>query len=159
MSVEWVRVGDIAVQNQDVVTVEPGQTYKTLGVLNRGRGLFERTPLSGAETQYPKFTRVNPGQLVYSKLFGWEGSVAVVREGLEGFVVSPEFPVFDLGPDADAAYISHAVAWGGFVEQMASATTGLGQRRQRVNVSDFVQLKIPLLPSMSNAASPPTLIL
>lgn len=145
MSVEWVRLGDITVQNHDVVAVEPDQTYRTLGVLNRGRGLFQRTPLSGAETQYPKFTRANPGQLVYSKLFGWEGSVAVVPEGLEGFVVSPEFPVFDLGPDVDAAYISHAVAWGGFVEQLALATTGLGQRRQRINVSDFVELQIPLL--------------
>lgn len=146
MTVEWVRVGDIAQQSHDVVAVEPDQTYKTLGVLNRGRGVFERTPLQGAETKYPRFTHVVPGQLLYSKLFGWEGSVAVVPEGLEGFVVSPEFPVFDLRPEVDPGYIRHAVSWSGFVEQMATSTTGLGQRRQRVNVSDFVTLTLPLPP-------------
>lgn len=108
--------------------------------------MFERTPLQGAETKYPRFTHVVPGQLLCSKLFGWEGSVAVVPEGLEGFVVSPEFPVFDLRPEVDPSYIRHAVSWSGFVEQMATSTTGLGQRRQRVNVSDFVTLTLPLPP-------------
>lgn len=146
MSVEWVRLGEVAQQSRDVVDVELGQTYKTLGLLNRGRGVFERAPISGTETKYTRFTRVRPGQLLYSKLFGWEGSVAVIPDGLEGFVVSPEFPVFDLGKEVHPAYVNHVVAWDGFVSQMASATTGLGQRRQRVNVSDFVNLQIPLPP-------------
>ncbi|MEK4242970.1 hypothetical protein NYE39_13330 [Janibacter sp. FSL W8-0316] len=141
-----MRVGDVAAQSKDVVTVELDQTYKTLGVLNRGRGIFERTPTRGAETKYPRFTRVRPGQLVYSKLFGWEGSIAVIQDGLEGFVVSPEFPVFDLSHKVDPSYVGHVVAWDGFVSQMASATTGLGQRRQRVNVSDFLDLRMPLPP-------------
>lgn len=146
MKVEWVRVGDVTTQSRDSVVVEPDQTYRTLGVLNRGRGVFERTPLSGAETKYPRFTPTRPGQLLYSKLFGWEGSIAVVPDDADDFVVSPEFPVFDLAPDADSRYISHVVAWDGFIEQMASATTGLGQRRQRVNVADFVELTLPLPP-------------
>lgn len=140
-----VRLGDVVALARDETSVSPDGDYRTAGILNRGRGLFERPPITGAETKYTKLFRLHEGQLVYSKLFGWEGSVAVVSQAFDGCFVSPEFPTFDADySQIDRSYLGQIIRWDGFVEQLAGATTGMGQRRQRVNIEQFENVVIPL---------------
>jgi type I restriction enzyme S subunit len=127
------------------VTVASNGIYPNIGLLNRGRGVFVKPPVRGFETKYTRMTEVRPGQLIYSKLFGWEGSVALVPEDVHGHYVSGEFPTFDLNPlVVDEGYLAQVIRSDGFVGQMGQSTTGMGQRRQRVNVADFLRIKIPL---------------
>lgn len=145
MSVAWAKLDYLLTRVQDGVPVHLDETYQTVGILNRGRGLFRRPAISGAATNYPKFYRISAGQLVYSKLFAWEGSIAVVAQEFDGACVSPEFPTFELDQDRVLPeYLSHVVGWADFTERLAASTTGLGQRRQRVNVDDLVQIEVPL---------------
>jgi type I restriction enzyme, S subunit len=140
-----VRLGGVVCLARDETPVSPDGDYRTAGILNRGRGLFERPPITGVETKYTKLFRLHEGQLVYSKLFGWEGSVAVVSQAFDGCFVSPEFPTFDADDSQiDRSYLRHVIRWDGFVEQLAGATTGMGQRRQRVNIEQFENSVIPL---------------
>ncbi len=145
MTVAWAKLNCVVTRVQNDVPVHLDETYQTVGILNRGRGLFRRPPISGAETNYPRFYRISADQLVYSKLFAWEGAIAVVSDEFDGACVSPEFPTFELRHDRVLPeYLSHVVGWAGFTERLAAATTGLGQRRQRVNVDDLVQIEVPL---------------
>ena len=140
-----IRLGDVVRLARDETAVLPDGDYKTAGIFNRGRGLFERPPITGVETKYTKLFRLHEGQLVYSKLFGWEGSVAVVSGGFDGRFVSAEFPTFDVDDSQiDRSYLGQVIRWDGFVEQLAGATTGIGQRRQRVNIEQFENIVIPL---------------
>jgi len=140
-----VRLGRVVCLARDETRVSPDGDYRTAGILNRGRGLFERPPITGVETKYTKLFRLHEGQLVYSKLFGWEGSVAVVSPAFDGCFVSPEFPTFDTDDSQiDRSYLGQIIRWDGFVEQLAGATTGMGQRRQRVNIEQFENIVIPL---------------
>ena len=96
MSKEWseVPLGDIFELDLDAVAVDPSVSYDMTGVLSFGRGLFEKPPVSGADTSYKKFFRLNAGQIVLSQLFGWEGGIAPVLPGYEGRFVSSQFPTF-----------------------------------------------------------------
>jgi len=145
VSIQWVRLGDIASRSIEPVPVEPDRLYRTIGVFNRGRGVFERPPIMGVDTKYSAYFRLAPGQLIYSKLFAWEGSVALVPDGFDQHVASAEFPVYDLNHEAaDRRYLDHVLKWDGVAGQLAGATTGMGQRRQRVNPDKFESIQFPL---------------
>lgn len=140
-----VRLRDVVRLNCRPVPVDPDITYQSVGILNRGRGLFSRGPLSGAETSYKTLYSISEDDLIYSKLFAWEGAVTVVQREYEGAVVSSEFPTFVVDRDrVDISYLRALTSWHEFHALLARVTTGLGQRRQRVNVDSFLDLEIPL---------------
>ncbi len=135
--------------SSDFVDIDPDKHYRTAGILNHGRGLFHRPVISGSETKYPRFNRLHTGQFVYSKLFGWEGSLAVVPPDFEGLHVSHEFPTFDIDTTvADVEYMGHLARWSGLHDALKDKGTGMGSRRQRVNVDRFLSTEIPL-PSLT----------
>ncbi|MET7766871.1 hypothetical protein ABZS71_34655 [Streptomyces sp. NPDC005393] len=147
--------------SSDFVDVDPTATYRTAGLLNRGRGLFERPAINGDETKYPRYNRLRTGQFVYSKLFGWEGSLAVVPPSFEGVHVSHEFPTFDIDPDvADLEYMTHLARWHGLHDSLKDKGTGMGSRRQRVNVDRLLATEVPLpsLPEQRRIARRLTLV-
>ncbi|NCD20843.1 MAG: restriction endonuclease subunit S [Actinobacteria bacterium] len=146
MKVEWVPLREVMKQSREPVAVEPTSVYRSAGLLNRGRGLFKKPDLSGANTTYKHLYRLNTNQVVYSKLFGWEGAIAVVGEAFANHFVSSEFPIFDVEEEVIALpYLEHFLLSGRFAHELARATTGLGQRRQRVNVDQFLILEAPLV--------------
>jgi restriction endonuclease S subunit len=138
------RIRDIATLARQPVSVKAGETYPNLGLLNRARGVFRKPPIHGAETKYSTLYEVHAGQLIYSKLFGWEGSVGIVPEWADGWFVSSEFPTYNVHTNLDLAYFGQVLRWRGLSEQLAAATSGMGQRRQRVQIDQFEMLEIPL---------------
>ena len=83
-----VPLREVLAQREDVVAVDPTTEYPMAGVYSFGRGLFFRGVQMGQETSYAEFYRIHSGDLVLSRLFGWEGAVGVVPEGLDGHFVS-----------------------------------------------------------------------
>ncbi|MFH9820845.1 restriction endonuclease subunit S [Streptomyces sp. NPDC017230] len=136
-------------ESHDFVGVSPENTYRTAGILNRGRGLFLRPVILGKETKYPRYNQLKSQQFVYSKLFGWEGSLAVVPEDFAGVHVSHEFPTFDIDKDvADISYMTHLARWDGLHHRLKDQGSGMGSRRQRINVSRLLATEVPL-PSLA----------
>jgi type I restriction enzyme S subunit len=144
MTVQQVPLGEVLHRVTRAVKVDASSTYSNVGVLNRARGVFEKPKLRGAETKYKTLYRLAAGDLVYSKLFGWEGAVALVPDWADGACVSGEFPTYSLSSRINTDYLGHVIAWEGFASQMAASTTGMGQRRQRVNPDQFERIMIPL---------------
>jgi type I restriction enzyme, S subunit len=141
------RLGDIVVAESDPVRVESSEIYPTIGIYSYGRGVFRKTPSRGSETSYDTLNRVKPGQFIYSKLFAWEGALAMVPDGLGGCYASNEFPTFALISDrVDSRYFSHVVRWPRLHDGLKDETTGMGSRRQRVNVKRMLGMEIPLPP-------------
>jgi type I restriction enzyme, S subunit len=139
------RIGDVATLARHPVSVRADAAYPNLGILNRTRGVFAKPPMQGSETKYSTLYLVRAGQLIYSKLFGWEGSLAIVPEWADGWFVSSEFPTYDVRADVvDLDYFGQMLRWRGLSEQLAAATSGMGQRRQRVQIDQFEALEVPL---------------
>lgn len=140
-----VRLGYVLQRAGVPVTVNSGTQYKTAGVRSFGNGIFESSPIDGSETKYKTLWRVASGQVVYSKLFGWEGAVAFADDRYDGYLFSGEFPIFSVDSSLILRdFIAYVVQWREFWEQLRGRTTGMGNRRQRVNPEQFLQAQIPL---------------
>ena len=151
-----VALRDVLSLDRDEVAIDPSATYRTAGVRSFGRGLFARPAISGAGTSYSMYYRLRKDQVVFSRLFAWEGAVALVPPQFDGWFVSSEFPTFTVDRAlATPAFLGHFARWPHFHDQLGGATRGLGQRRQRVHVEDFLALKVPLpdLDEQSRVAS------
>ena len=80
-------------QITEEITVEPGREYHPLGVLNRGRGLFHKEPVLGADLGDSTFFHVHPGDMIISGQFAWEGAVAMLEESERSCVASHRYPL------------------------------------------------------------------
>ena len=138
-------LGEILKLDIDTEAVQPDKVYTTAGIYSYGRGLFRRATIFGAETKYKRYTRLHEGQFVYSKLFGWEGALAVVTKEFDGLHVSHEFPTFTVDQTvADLAYVRHLARWEGLHAKLRDQGTGMGSRRQRVNINRLLATTVPL---------------
>lgn len=140
-------IGTVLTPTSDPIQVVPDGRYPDAGILNRGRGMFGKPVRLGSATKYSKLDQIHAGQLIYSKLFAWEGSVAIVPHEFDKHYVSPEFPNFNIETAiVDTGFLGCAVRTASFAAQLADAGSGMGQRRQRVNVARFLTLTIPVPP-------------
>lgn len=138
-------LGEVLTQVTDTVKVKAGEVYNTIGIYSYGRGIIRRPAIDGTETSYATFNRLHSGQFVYSKLFGWEGALAVVRPEHEGLYASSEFPTFELDKDQiDFTYLGHLAAWPTLHSALRGNATGMGSRRQRINVAQLLNTRVPL---------------
>lgn len=143
----WVPMSEILNLAQQPEGVDPTTSYPWAGILNRGRGLFHKGLLPGSATSYKTLFRLRKDQIVYSKLFGWEGAIARVTSGFDGSYVSSEFPTFDVDlKTVSPSFLEQVLKSDLAHAQMASSANGLGQRRQRVNVDAFLNIHVPLPP-------------
>jgi type I restriction enzyme S subunit len=138
-------LGDVLTLDLDPVAIEPTATYHTAGILSYGRGLFARPAITGAETSYKQYFCLHRDQVVFSRLFAWEGAAALVVPEFDGYFVSSEFPTLTVDSEqAVPSYLGYLMRWPEFHELLAGATRGLGLRRQRVHVDEFLAIKVPL---------------
>lgn len=147
MNSDWERVklGCVLQLDLDKVSVGDGE-YPAVGVLNRGRGLFAREPVTSSTTSYKVLTRVRAGQVIYSKLKAFEGSITVVPPEHDGKHVSSEFPTFTCNSRLLPGYMELVARRPELWEELALFSKGIGGRRERLSPQDFLELFIELPP-------------
>lgn len=139
MKIGWTEIslGEVFELDLDSVPVDPSVSYDMVGVLSYGRGLFGKPPVSGAETSYKIFYRLNSGQIVLSQLFGWEGAIAPVTPDFEGRYVSSQFPTFRPKTNLDYGFARWLIRNSDIWEQLKSAAKGMGDRRRTLSPEIF----------------------
>jgi type I restriction enzyme, S subunit len=142
---ENVQLGTVLTEAYDWVPILPDGRYHTVGIYSHGKGLFRRPVIDGTETQYHRYNRLHKDQFIYSKLFGREGALAIVENGFDDLLTSHEFPTFNIDQErVDINYLSHVVRWPGLHRKLRDQGTGVGSRRQRVNVGRLLATEVPL---------------
>jgi restriction endonuclease S subunit len=145
---ELRRLGEVlADKTSAAVEVVGHNEYPIAGVYSFGRGVIDRGVIFGSETSYKSLTRLDQDDVVFSKLGAWEGAVAVVPAGFDGFHVSSEFPTFEIDHGLlEPAFLSGIVRAPEFWALMNSGTQGSMARRKRINPSQFLGTEIWLPP-------------
>ena len=149
MTARWrlVPLAEVLRQRKLDVTVSPSQEYQFAGVRSFGGGLFSSVRKTGAAFSYRQLTRLHAGDIVYPKLMAWEGAIGAVPAELEGCVVSPEFPVFEVDSAAAMpAFLDYYLRSKAGRDLLSGASSGTNVRRRRVHPSGFLTLAIPLPP-------------
>ena len=107
MTVEYVRVGDVLELHRRAVEVDPSDEYREVGVRSFGRGIFHKEPIAGTDLGSKRVFRIEPGDLVISNVFAWEGAIAVASEAEEGMIGSHRFMTFRPKDDrTDTAWLA-----------------------------------------------------
>jgi len=112
----------------------------------RHNGVIERTVNLNRlpPTQALEQTQVRSGQFIISKIDARNGACGFVPPGLDGAVVSNDFPVFDI-VGADPRYLDHLVALPVFWRLCETVSDG-STNRVRLDLEQFDQLRFPMPP-------------
>lgn len=60
-------------------TIDLDGIYPELGIRSFGKGTFHKPPLSGSEVGTKRLYRIEPGDLLFSNVFAWEGAIAIAQ--------------------------------------------------------------------------------
>jgi|RhiMethySRZTD1v2_1073278.scaffolds.fasta_scaffold102693_2 type I restriction enzyme, S subunit len=142
-----VALGEALKQVVEAHGVKAAESYPNLGIWSFGRGPFKKPNISGTATSARTLYRVRQGQFIYSRLFAFEGAYGLVSKVFDGHYVSNEYPVFDIDaslvvPEYLALYFRWPEAW----RQLARRTSGMGNRRRRLQPDEFLAHQISLPP-------------
>ena len=77
------------VRREQAINIE--DSYPELGIRSFGKGTFHKSSLSGGEVGGKRLYRIEPGDLLFSNVFAWEGAIAVARSEDSGRFGSHRF--------------------------------------------------------------------
>lgn len=144
-AVEHVRVGDVLRLERRQVHVDVSGEYEEIGVRSFGRGLFHKEPVDGATLGNKRVFRIEPGDLVISNVFAWEGAIAVASAAESDKIGSHRFMTF-VARDGriDTAWAAWYFRSGPGLELIRKASPGSAGRNRTLAVRRFEDLVIPL---------------
>ena len=150
-------LGEFLAPDDNIVNVIPTETYSTAGILSNGRGLFARPRIQGSETSYKRYNKIHAGQFVYSKLFGWEGALAVVPPEFDGFYMSHEFPSFTVREsraDASLCWAPCALGKAARKAQRQGHRNGISTTANKPRSAMSTTIPLPSLPEQRADCKP-----
>ena len=142
-----VKFSEFLTQDLDSVAVDRNTVYPFAGLSGFGNGLFKRSSLQGDNTTYKTFNRLREGQMVFSKVKGWEGAIALVSPEHHGLFLSPQYPTFTVNESiANPSFIGLFCKLPSVWERLLAGSKGMGARRTTISEVQFLNLEIPLPP-------------
>lgn len=146
----WPRVAlaDIAPIVRRPVEIRHDQAYPELGIRSFGKGAFHKPPLSGSEVGTKRLFRIEPGDLVFSNVFAWEGAIAVASPADAGRFGSHRFITCVVDGDrANATFLKlYLTASPEGRTQVLQASPGGAGRNRTLGVEKMGQIRVPLPP-------------
>ena len=146
---EVMRLSTAAMLVNRPIDRRSSENYTRIGLFNRGRGIFHKPTVSGAELGDSDFFSIEEGDLVISGQFAWEGSVALAREKDKGCIASHRYPILR-GRDnliSSAALLAILrTKLGGML--MDHHSRGAAGRNRPLNITTLLKEKFPI-PSLS----------
>lgn len=154
MSVEvpkgWTaaRFGDAMRLEERREPIDPSRSYKLLGVRWYGNGAFLREERIGQGLSAQHIYRVQPGDVIYNRLFAWKGSFGLVGDDLADCYVSNEFPLFAARLDrVDPQFLLRVLQHPRTSERADAFSTGTTSiSRNRLSEDDFLHFPLVLPP-------------
>lgn len=129
------------------VILQPGVDYFPAGLTNQAKGIITYPAIASTDTKYESLFAIEAGDLVYSKLKVWEGSLAIVDHKDTGRVMSSEFPMFRVDyAQVDRRYLDLWMRRPSLWAWLGEQVRGIGGRKIRVDEATFLSAPIPLPP-------------
>lgn len=145
MTVRLRRIGDILELRRRAVEVRVDAAYREIGVRSFGNGLFIKPAVTGADLGNKRVFAIEPGDLVVSNVFGWEGAVAVATSAHTDMIGSHRFMTWTpKTADVDVRYLQqYFVSDAGLVD-LRAASPGSAGRNKTLSIKNFESIEVPL---------------
>lgn len=144
--VQHVRLGDVLALRRRKVALGASDEYVEVGLRSYGKGVFHKPAATGAQLGNKKVYRVEPGDLVISNVFAWEGALAVASESERGLIGSHRFMTW-IPRNADRVNVRYL--WHYFLSEpgllhLRKASPGSAGRNRTLGISAFEDINLPL---------------
>lgn len=143
-----VALGDIAPIVRRPVAVLPGGLYHELGVRSFGKGTFHKPALTGTDVGSKRLFRIEPGDLIFSNVFAWEGAIAVATRDDKNRVGSHRFITCVVDPArVNATYLKlYLTTAPEGREQIMKASPGGAGRNRTLGIKKLGLIEVPIPP-------------
>ncbi|HET8659515.1 MAG TPA: hypothetical protein VFM55_11010 [Micromonosporaceae bacterium] len=139
------RVSEIMTLARRPVDVAPDGTYHEIGLRSFGNGVFHKPPVSGEELGLKRVFHIEPGDLVFSNVFAWEGAVALASEEEAGRIGSHRFMTYRVNTEiTDRRYLLYYFYGGPGLEVVRDASPGSAGRNRTLGISTFERQRVRL---------------
>jgi type I restriction enzyme, S subunit len=142
-----VKLSEIAPITRRPIEVDASASYPELGIRSFGKGTFHKPALNGMSVGTKRLFRIEPGDLVFSNVFAWEGAVAVATNDDAERYGSHRFIACTVDETrADARYLCHYLLSPAGILKLQAASPGGAGRNRTLGLSKLGEIEIPLPP-------------
>lgn len=141
----YKKMGDVAPLVRRKVELSIGDEYPELGIRCFGRGTFHKPALDSLSVGTKKLYRIEPGDLLFSNVFAWEGAIAVAQPEDAGRVGSHRFmSCVPLRGVATADFLSFYFLTREGLEKIGKASPGGAGRNRTLGIKKLDKLEVPV---------------
>lgn len=141
---ERVRLGEAATQRKDVVVLQDGDEYLTMGVRWYGRGAYDRGVVTTETVKAKRLYRAHEGDFVFNRIDTQKGAFDVVPAHLDGALATNEFPLYRMDSQRLLARFALLYFQQATVLEAIDRSRAGSEGRSRWKETDFEAWRIPL---------------
>ncbi|MDO8442350.1 MAG: restriction endonuclease subunit S [Polaromonas sp.] len=145
---EWRPMREVApIVRRDVV-IDQQSSYAELGIRSFGKGTFHKPTLTGSELGDKRVYRIEPGDLLFSNVFAWEGAIAMAKPEDVGRVGSHRFiSCVPHGGLITAEYLHYYFLTDEGMTKIRDASPGGAGRNRTLGLSKLLSITVPMPPT------------
>ncbi|MCO6427158.1 restriction endonuclease subunit S [Nitrosomonas communis] len=122
-------------------------SYPELGIRSFGKGTFHKPPLSGSEVGTKRLYRIEPGDLLFSNVFAWEGAIAIAQPEDTGRFGSHRFITCQADPDLTSAeFLRYYFLTDEGILKIGKASPGGAGRNRTLGLEKLMAIEVPMPP-------------
>ena len=126
------------------IAIELEGSYPELGIRSFGKGTFHKPPLTGAEVGTKRLFTIEPGDLLFSNVFAWEGAIAVAQPADAGRFGSHRFITCRIDPElTSAAFLRYYFLTDAGLEKIGEASPGGAGRNRTLGLQKLMAIQVP----------------
>lgn len=140
-------MGEVAPLVRREQTIDLDGSYPELGIRSFGKGTFHKPPLPGSEVGTKRLYRIEPGDLLFSNVFAWEGAIAIAQPTDAGRFGSHRFITCRASPDLTIAeFLHYYFLTGDGMLKIGEASPGGAGRNRTLGLEKLIAIKVPIPP-------------
>ncbi|GIH98079.1 restriction endonuclease subunit S [Planobispora takensis] len=143
---QYVPAGKIARQRREIVHLEPGIEYRTMGVRWYGKGAYDRGVVTTETVKAKSLYQAREGDFTFNRIDTHKGAFDVVSADLDGALATNEFPLYEVNEeDVDARFLLLNFQQPEVLRQISAMRAG-SEGRARWKEADFEAWMVPVPP-------------
>ena len=128
-------------------SIDLSGSYPELGIRSFGKGTFHKPPLSGSEVGTKRLYRIEPGDLLFSNVFAWEGAIAIAQPEDTGRFGSHRFITCQANPELTTVeFLRYYFLTNEGMLKIGEASPGGAGRNRTLGLEKLMAIEVPLPP-------------
>ena len=128
-------------------SIDLNGSYPELGIRSFGKGTFHKRPLSGSEVGTKRLYCIEPGDLLFSNVFAWEGAIAIAQPEDVGRFGSHRFITCQaISELMTAMFLRYYFLTNEGMLKIGEASPGGAGRNRTLGLEKLMAIEVPMPP-------------